>query len=134
MSDLVGNQIVGFLMTWLICHYKAADQHLRFPYKDSTIPLLTLSQFYKPLAIFFGCTAWFVSDLVVNPEDRFSHDEVQAESGFIQMNRIVKFILSMKNIHEQMKLYLLESPCTFLLFFVELWPSVYVHVYLITEN
>ena len=26
------------------------------------------------IAIFCGCTAWFVSDLVGNPEDRFSHD------------------------------------------------------------
>ena len=29
----------------------------------------------KRLAIFCGCTAWFVSDLVGNPEDRFSRDE-----------------------------------------------------------
>ena len=31
----------------------------------------------KPLAIFCGCTARFVSDLVGNPEDRFSHNEAQ---------------------------------------------------------
>ena len=24
--------------------------------------------------VFFGHTAWFVSDLVENPKDRFSHD------------------------------------------------------------
>ena len=30
---------------------------------------------FKPLAIFRGCTARFVSDLVGNPEDRFSHNE-----------------------------------------------------------
>ena len=29
---------------------------------------------FKPLAIFCGCTAWFVSDLVGKPEDRFSRD------------------------------------------------------------
>ena len=29
---------------------------------------------FKPLAIFCDCTVWFVSDLVGNPEDRFSHD------------------------------------------------------------
>ena len=29
---------------------------------------------FKPLAIFCDCTARFVSDLVVNPEDRFSCD------------------------------------------------------------
>ena len=28
----------------------------------------------KPLTIFCGCTAWFVSDLVGNPEDRFFFD------------------------------------------------------------
>ena len=30
---------------------------------------------FKPLAIFCGCTARFVSDLVENPEDRFSQNE-----------------------------------------------------------
>ena len=30
---------------------------------------------FKPLAIFCGCTAWFVSDLVGYPDDRFSHNE-----------------------------------------------------------
>ena len=30
---------------------------------------------FKPLAILCGCTARFVSDLVGNPEDRFSHNE-----------------------------------------------------------
>ena len=31
-------------------------------------------QIFKPLAIACGCTDWFVSDLVRNPEDRFSND------------------------------------------------------------
>ena len=31
----------------------------------------------KPLTILCGCTARFVSDLVGNPEDRFSHNEAQ---------------------------------------------------------
>ena len=30
---------------------------------------------FQPLAIFCGCTDRFVSDLVGNPEDRFSHKE-----------------------------------------------------------
>ena len=34
---------------------------------------------FKPLAIFYDCTARFVSDLVGNPEDGFSHDEAQFE-------------------------------------------------------
>ena len=29
---------------------------------------------FKPLAIFFGCTACVASDLVENPEDGFSRD------------------------------------------------------------
>ena len=33
-----------------------------------------LIQNFKPLTIFCGCTALFVSELVGNPKDRFSHD------------------------------------------------------------
>ena len=51
-----------------------ADQHLCFRYIESTIPLLPIIRNFKPLAILFGCTAQFVSDLVGNPEDRFSHN------------------------------------------------------------
>ena len=52
-----------------------ADQHFCFRYTHSTIPLLRKIRNFKPLTIFCGCTAWFVSDQVGNPEDRFSHDE-----------------------------------------------------------
>ena len=38
-------------------------------------PSTTVIRNFKPLAIFFGCTALFVLDLVGNPEDRFSHNE-----------------------------------------------------------
>ena len=41
---------------------READQRLCFRYIYSTIP------------IFCDCTARFVSDLVGNPKDRFSHD------------------------------------------------------------
>ena len=34
-----------------------------------------LNRNVKPLAIFCGCIAQLVSDLVGNPEDRFSHNE-----------------------------------------------------------
>ena len=54
---------------------READQRLCFRYTDTTIPLLSKSENFKLLAIFCGCTAWFVSDLVGNPEDRFSHNE-----------------------------------------------------------
>ena len=54
-----------------------ADQRLCFLYTDSTIPLLSKSEKFKPLANSCDCTARFVSDQVGNPEDRFSHDEAQ---------------------------------------------------------
>ena len=47
---------------------RAADQRLCFGYIDSNIPSLHKSD------IFCGCTAMFLSDLVGNQEDRFSHD------------------------------------------------------------
>ena len=47
-----------------------ADQRLSFRYTDSTIPLLPKHEFSS-----CGFTARFVSDLVRNPEDRFSCDE-----------------------------------------------------------
>ena len=49
---------------------RESDQRLCFRYTDSTIPLLPKSE-----AIVCGCTARFVSDLVGNPEDQFSHNE-----------------------------------------------------------
>ena len=49
---------------------READQRLCFRYIDSTIPLLPKSK-----AIFLSCTAQFMTDLVGNPEDRFSHNE-----------------------------------------------------------
>ena len=52
---------------------------------DSAISLLSKSDpKFKPLAIFCGCTDWFVSDLVGNPEHRFSRDAAQ-------MNNVVNF-------------------------------------------
>ena len=42
--------------------------------RDIRVVCTERSQPVKPLAIFCGCTVRFVSDLVVNPEDRFSHD------------------------------------------------------------
>ena len=43
---------------------READQGLCFRYTNSTIPLLSKSEIFKPLAIFCSCTAWFVSDQV----------------------------------------------------------------------
>ena len=47
----------------------AADQRLCFCYIDSAIPVLHKSEISS-----HGCTAWFVSDLVGNTEDRFSYN------------------------------------------------------------
>ena len=42
---------------------------------DSTIPLLSKIRNLEPLAILCEYKALFVSDLVGNPEDRFSQNE-----------------------------------------------------------
>ena len=52
----------------------AADHRLCFCYKDSTVPLLPKSKISSLLIIFCGGTTRLMSDLVGNPEDRFSHD------------------------------------------------------------
>ena len=55
---------------------READQRLSFRYKDSTVLLLPIyKRNFQHLSIFCGCTAWFVSDLIGNPENRFSHNE-----------------------------------------------------------
>ena len=65
-----------------ICEYKGADQ-LRgvtaklvsaFVFATQYNPSTSLIQNFKLLAIFCGCTALFVSDLMENPEDRFLRD------------------------------------------------------------
>ena len=56
---------------------READQRLCFRYIDSTIPLLPKLRNFKPVAIFYGCTAPLLSDQVGHPEDRFSHNEAQ---------------------------------------------------------
>ena len=52
------------------CSELAADQHFCFQYKDSIIPLLPKLEIWS-VAIFCGCAAWFVSELVTNPKDSF---------------------------------------------------------------
>ena len=52
---------------------READQRLCFRYLDSTIPLLSKSEISGLQPSFE--TAHFVSDLVINPEDRFSQNE-----------------------------------------------------------
>ena len=63
---------------------RKADQRLCFRYTDSTI------RNFKPLGIFCDCTARFMSELVGNPEDRFSQNEAQIG---INMRQIVLSII-----------------------------------------
>ena len=56
-----------------LCSNCKADQLLCFLYTDRTISLLLKYKNFKLLACFCDCTGRFVSDLVGNPEDRFSH-------------------------------------------------------------
>ena len=54
---------------------READQRLCFRYTDSTTPLLPKSEISSLYASSVTVTARFVSDLVGNPEDRFSQNE-----------------------------------------------------------
>ena len=62
-----------------LCENKDADQIRGNREVDQRLCFLYTSYIrnFKPLAIFFDCTARFVLDLVGNPEDRFSHNEAQ---------------------------------------------------------
>ena len=62
-----------------LCGNRTADQRLCFRFTYSTIPFF-LNPKFQALAIFCDCTAWFVSDQVRNPEDRFSHNEAHCIS------------------------------------------------------
>ena len=63
---------------------READQRLCFRYTDSTIPILPKSEIqnFNALTILYGCTAWFVSDLVKKPENRVSHNEAHLNVSF----------------------------------------------------
>ena len=50
-----------------------ADQHLCFPYIDSTIPLLSKSEISSLYPSSVAVEPCFVSDQVGNPNSRFSH-------------------------------------------------------------
>ena len=65
---------------------READQRLCFRYTDGTIPLLPKIRNFKPPAIFCGSTARFVSDLIGNAEDRYSHNEAHNIPSFYIRN------------------------------------------------
>ena len=57
-----------------LCSNCIADQRLCFHYTDSTCTILFLiSEISSKPFPETQCTGWFVSDLVRNPEDWFSH-------------------------------------------------------------
>ena len=93
-SDLLGLICLLFQLSlsvrkpaFCICENKDADQlcvHAKlisaFVFATWIVQyLLFLNTNFKPLAIFCDYTARFVSDLVRNPEDRFSHNEAQLQ-------------------------------------------------------
>ena len=68
-----------------LCGNRTADQCLSFlhrKYNPSSFLILN-----KPLANFCGCTARFASDLVGNPEDRFS----RVVAHFIELLVLLRF-------------------------------------------
>ena len=74
-----------------ICENKDAEISA-FVFATQTVQsLYLLHPNFKSLAIFYGCTARFVFDLVGNSEDRFSHNEANyttIQSIFFQMGMI----------------------------------------------
>ena len=65
MSDLVGNPEDLF-----------SQNEVQMMLISAFVFAIRVVQNFKPLSVFYCCTARFVSDLVGNPEDRFSHNEV----------------------------------------------------------
>ena len=63
-----------------LCGNRAADHRPCFCYIVQSLYIL----YPKFQAILCGCAAWFVSDLVGNPENRFSHDAAHV----IKMSRV----------------------------------------------
>ena len=80
--------------------YFAADQRLCFRYR-----------YYKPLAIFCGCTAQCLSDLVENPKDRFSCDVARMKTEHPDLASALYSYL-----HCSLSLFLTLS-CCLLIFF-----------------
>ena len=65
---------------------------------DSIIPCFYIRNF-KTLPCFCGCTDWFASTLVANPEDRFSHDEAQIIPECENLIHIFYFMKSKTSFH-----------------------------------
>ena len=63
-------------------------------YIDRTTDVLPKSELFKPLAIFCGCAARFLSDLVGNPEDRFSRNA--AHKLHVSLQRVLCRVPTLK--------------------------------------
>ena len=69
---------------------KLAAQLIRaFDVALRIVQSLELSKFSKLLAFFCGFAVWFVSDLVLNPEDRFPCDEAQIHKGMVCLIKLL---------------------------------------------
>ena len=63
-----------------LCVNREADQRLCFRYIDSTIPPLSKSEISSLMPSCVAVQPSLVSDLVGNPEDRFSHNEAHIKN------------------------------------------------------
>ena len=78
-----------------LCGNREADQRLCFRYMARQSSSSYLRNF-DPLALLCGCTAWFVSELVGNPENRYSHNEahmlsvLHAKDFYVVLNNSVQ--------------------------------------------
>ena len=69
-----------------LCSNCTADKRLCFHYMNSTIPLLPKSK----ISNFVPFSVAVESDLVRNPDDRFSYVTVQLQNHIVKFNVLVK--------------------------------------------
>ena len=107
VSDLVGNPEDRFSHNEAQIIYR----HYLFTFALMKVQFFFfLNTNFKHLAIFCDCTARFVSDLVGNPEDRFSHNEAQIiYRHYLFMDKSLKHLT---RIYDKLK-FLLQAVFTF---------------------
>ena len=101
----------GFLHMRNQSRRSAAHQRLCFRYIDSTI-FSFKNRNFRPLTIFCDSTARFVSDLVGNPEDRFSHDEAHIYQDRVHGKYLQNSYFSGEDIYLKVKLHCLQHERT----------------------
>ena len=112
-------------LDFCLCENKGADQlrrnceadlHLCFHYSDSTNSLLLLKiRNFKLLTFSGDCTGQFVSDLVGNPDDRFSHSAayIYIYQDIVQMKTYFKKLYSLFIILLLLHMYSNTNPFCF---------------------